>query len=155
MHIVYAASRGWLPDTLQWWKTVSCVAVPVIGAEQKKDFECGYIAAFFLWQYLHLRGNTAESTNDEVSRKTNWVNLPGNSMHAWLVECLFRETVTTDDRYPKPSIPTVLDAAYLVLVVHHDQGCHNGRLWMKITVRTSARVRIYPVDATRVCTDAP
>jgi hypothetical protein len=26
------------------------------------------------------------------------------------------------------------------------QGCHNGRFWMKITVRTSACVRIYPAD---------
>jgi hypothetical protein len=28
-----------------------------------------------------------------------------------------------------------------------NQGCHNGRFWMKITVRTSGRVRIYPADA--------
>jgi hypothetical protein len=31
--------------------------------------------------------------------------------------------------------------------VHWVQGCHNGRFWMKITIRTSARVRIYPADA--------
>jgi hypothetical protein len=27
------------------------------------------------------------------------------------------------------------------------QGCHNGRPTVKITVRTSARVRVYPADA--------
>jgi hypothetical protein len=27
------------------------------------------------------------------------------------------------------------------------QGCHKGRFWRKITVRTSARVRVYPTDA--------
>jgi hypothetical protein len=27
------------------------------------------------------------------------------------------------------------------------QGFHNGRFWIKITVRTSARVRVYPADA--------
>jgi hypothetical protein len=26
------------------------------------------------------------------------------------------------------------------------QGCHNGRFWVKMTVRTSARVRVYPAD---------
>jgi hypothetical protein len=26
-------------------------------------------------------------------------------------------------------------------------GCHKGRIWRKITVRTSARVRVYPADA--------
>jgi hypothetical protein len=26
------------------------------------------------------------------------------------------------------------------------QGCHNRHFWMKITVRTSARVRVYPAD---------
>jgi hypothetical protein len=25
-----------------------------------------------------------------------------------------------------------------------DQGCHKGRFWMKMSVRTSARVRVYP-----------
>jgi hypothetical protein len=27
------------------------------------------------------------------------------------------------------------------------QGCHKGRFWRKITVQTSARVRVYPADA--------
>lgn len=120
IHIAYAVSRGWLPGSLQWWKIVSRVVVPVINTEQKEDFKCGYITAFFLWQYLHLRDDVAESTNDEVSRKTNWMNFPGKSMQAWFVECLFREAVTTDDQYPKPSIPTILDTAHLVSVVHQD-----------------------------------
>jgi hypothetical protein len=34
-----------------------------------------------------------------------------------------------------------------VVVGSDDQGCHNGRFWMKITVRTSTRVCVYPVDA--------
>jgi hypothetical protein len=54
MHIAYEASRGWLPGTFQWWEIISRVAVPIIGTEQKEDFECGYIAIFFLWQYLHM-----------------------------------------------------------------------------------------------------
>jgi hypothetical protein len=29
------------------------------------------------------------------------------------------------------------------------QGCHKGHFWMKITVRTSARVRVYPADAVK------
>jgi hypothetical protein len=39
--------------------------------------------------------------------------------------------------------------ARLALVRHPvlHQGCHNGSFRMKITVWTSARVRIYPVDA--------
>jgi hypothetical protein len=35
------------------------------------------------------------------------------------------------------------------------QGCHNGRFWMKMSVRTSAGVRIYPrtrVDMHRAAT---
>jgi hypothetical protein len=30
------------------------------------------------------------------------------------------------------------------------QGCHNGSFWMKITVWTSARIRIYPADAVKI-----
>jgi hypothetical protein len=30
-----------------------------------------------------------------------------------------------------------------------EQGCHKGRFWRKITVRTSARVRVYPADAVK------
>jgi hypothetical protein len=48
---------------------------------------------------------------------------------------------------------------YLHLLIHHanagsghpwrgprcrDQGCHKGRFWMKMSVRTTARVRVYP-----------
>jgi hypothetical protein len=32
------------------------------------------------------------------------------------------------------------------LISSLNQGCHKGRFWMKITVRTSARVRIYPAN---------
>jgi hypothetical protein len=35
-----------------------------------------------------------------------------------------------------------------------NQGCYNGRFWMKITVRTSARVRLYPADAVLPSADA-
>jgi hypothetical protein len=27
-----------------------------------------------------------------------------------------------------------------------DQGCHKGRFWRKITVQTSARIRVYPAN---------
>jgi hypothetical protein len=27
------------------------------------------------------------------------------------------------------------------------QGCHKGRFWRKITIQTSARIRVYPADA--------
>jgi hypothetical protein len=33
------------------------------------------------------------------------------------------------------------------LVMYNHQGCHKERFWRKITVQTSARVRVYPADA--------
>jgi hypothetical protein len=34
------------------------------------------------------------------------------------------------------------------------QGCHNGHFWMKITIRMSARVRVYPTDGFLPSADA-
>jgi hypothetical protein len=34
------------------------------------------------------------------------------------------------------------------------QGCHKGRFWRRITVRTSARVRVYPADGFLPSADA-
>jgi hypothetical protein len=50
------------------------------------------------------------------------------------VECFFHETVIANDRYPKPSIPTVLDAAHLVSIAHHDVVVPGYALWEGETI---------------------
>jgi hypothetical protein len=40
------------------------------------------------------------------------------------------------DPFLKPTFPAA-----------HLQGCHNGRFWVKMTVRTSTRIHVYPADA--------
>ena len=50
------------------------------------------------------------------------------------MECLFHKTVTANNRYSKLSIPTVLDAAHLVSVVHHDMVVMEYALWKGRTV---------------------
>jgi hypothetical protein len=36
----------------------------------------------------------------------------------------------------------------IAIATHLRQGCPNGRFWVKLTVRMSTRVRVYPADAT-------
>jgi hypothetical protein len=40
-----------------------------------------------------------------------------------------------------------IHAAEHPICSRYRQGCHKGQFWRKITVRTSARVRVYPADA--------
>jgi hypothetical protein len=58
-----------------------------------------------------------------------------------------------------PRIHSNILEYFLVGRVCSKQGCHNGRFWMKITVRTSfssrhlrtsTRVRVYPADAVKI-----
>jgi hypothetical protein len=46
----------------------------------RADYECGYAAAFFFLQYLHLQGCVVEYATEEVSWKTNWMKLLGKLM---------------------------------------------------------------------------
>jgi hypothetical protein len=43
------------------------------------------------------------------------------------------------DPFLKPTFPAA-----------HLQGCHNGRFWVKMTVRTSTRIHVYPADAVKI-----
>jgi hypothetical protein len=59
----------------------------------------------------------------------------------------------------KPAILKILVQGYndkvsQIYNAYIKQGCHKGRFWRKITIRTSARVRVYPVDGFLPSADA-